>query len=61
MKAQPDSVRFEKGQTKNYSLSRYSALMNPFGSIRLLNHGPICSGYGERKKLNTRGISNGKG
>ena len=60
MKAQPDSVRFEKGQTKNYSLSRYSALMNPFGSIRLWNHEPICSRK-EEKKLNTRGISNGKG
>ena len=59
MKAQPDSVRFEKGQTKNYSLSRSSALMKPF--VSFMESLAYMFKEGRKKKLNTRGISNGKG
>lgn len=60
MKAQPDSVRFEKGQTKNYSLSRSSALMKPFVSFMEESLAYMFK-EGRKKKLNTRGNSSGKG
>ena len=51
MKAQPDSVRFEKGQTKNYSLSRSSALMN---AVRFIYGGIISLYVQGRKKEKTK-------